>query len=58
MDDRDRAEMQALCDLFRELMAREVEHPVFDGEARVRIGEAIGRAARRERSDYAALRSR
>ena len=45
MDDRDRAELRALCDLFRQTMARQVEEPLFDKEARVRIGEMIGRAA-------------
>ena len=38
MDDRDRAEVRALCDLFRELMQREIDPPPFDQEARVRIG--------------------
>lgn len=55
VNDHDRAEMQALCDQFRELMQRDVERAVFDKEACQRIGEVIGRAARRGRSDYAAL---
>jgi hypothetical protein len=38
MDDRDRAEMQALCDQFRREMAREVDEPLFDHDARARIG--------------------
>ena len=54
MDDRDRAEMQALCDQFRREMAREVDEPLFDHDARARIGQAIGRSARQGRSDYAA----
>jgi hypothetical protein len=41
MDDRDRAEMQALCDQFRREMAREVEHTLFNKEACERIGEMI-----------------
>jgi hypothetical protein len=53
MDERDRAEMRALCDQFKELMARGVETPPFDQEARVHIGEMIGRAARQGRSEYA-----
>jgi hypothetical protein len=53
MDERDRAEMRAFCDQFKELMAREVETPPFDQEARVHIGEMIGRAAQEGRSQYA-----
>src|SRR6516165_2231417 len=44
VNDHDRAEMQALCDQFRELMQRDVERTVFDKEACRRIGEVIGRA--------------
>jgi hypothetical protein len=55
MDDLDRAEMRALCDAFREAMAREPA-PTFDVPARVRVGEMIGKAARQGRSDYVALR--
>ena len=57
MDDSDRAEMRALCDQFRREMAGVLtREPVFDHDARQRIGEAIGKAARQGRSDYAALR--
>jgi hypothetical protein len=45
-----------VCDQFRELMAREVDHPLFDQDARVRIGKMIGKAARQGRSDYVSLR--
>jgi hypothetical protein len=45
MTDRDRAEMRALADQFRELMVRDVERTVFDKEACLRIGQMIGRAA-------------
>lgn len=45
MDDHDRAEMRTLCDQFRQLMAREVDESLFDKEARMRIGQMIGRAA-------------
>jgi hypothetical protein len=45
MTDLDRAEMRALCDLFRREMARQVDEPLFDPAARVRIGQMIGRAA-------------
>jgi hypothetical protein len=45
MDDADRAEMRALCDAFRDAMARQIEEPVFDQEACQRIGWMIGRAA-------------
>jgi hypothetical protein len=45
MTDRDRAEMRALCDQFRELMARDIERTVFDKDACLRIGQMIGRAA-------------
>jgi hypothetical protein len=51
----DRAEMRALCDQFREAMARENDVLLYDKAARERIGEAIGRAVRKGRSDYAAL---
>jgi hypothetical protein len=44
--DRDRAEMRALCDLFRREMARQIEEPLFDQDARARIGHAIGSAVR------------
>jgi hypothetical protein len=44
-DDRDRAEMRALCDQFRREMARQVDEPLFDPAARARIGQMIGRAA-------------
>jgi hypothetical protein len=56
MTDRDRAEMQALLDQFRRGMAEEFDQPLFDKEARVRIGETIGKAARQGYSDYIALR--
>lgn len=56
MTDRDRAEMRALCDQFRQLMSRKVDTPLYDHETRVRIGQMIGQAARQGRSDYAALR--
>jgi hypothetical protein len=52
MDDPDRAEMRALLDQFRELMAREVEAPLFDQEARQRIGHMIGSAVRRGGSAF------
>ena len=56
MTDRERSEMRALCDQFRRTMAREVDQALFDKDARVRIGEIIGRAARQGRSDYVVLR--
>jgi hypothetical protein len=56
MDDLDRAEMQILCDQFRELMRRDVECTVFSKEACQRIGEMISQTAQQGRSDYAALR--
>jgi hypothetical protein len=37
-------------------MARELVVPPFDQEARQRIGEAISKAVRQGRPDYAALR--
>jgi hypothetical protein len=45
MDDRDRAEMRALCDLFRRQMAHENDVLLFDRAAKERIGQMIGRAA-------------
>ncbi len=45
MDNPDRAEMRALCDQFRELMARENDVLLFDRAAKERIGQMIGRAA-------------
>lgn len=56
MIDRDRAGMLELYRQFREAITREVDEPAFDKEARVRIGEIIGHAARQGQSDYAALR--
>lgn len=53
MTDRDRAEMQALCEAFRRDMARENDAALSDQDARIRIGAAIGKAARHGRSDYA-----
>ena len=54
-DERD--EMQVLCEQFRQKMQREIDlPPPFDEEARERVGNLIGRAARRGRSDFAALR--
>jgi len=58
MTDPDRAEMQALCELFRREMARENDVLLFDKEGYVRIGRIIGGAARQGRSDYVALRNR
>jgi hypothetical protein len=55
MNDRDRVEMRALCDQFRQLMARQVEAPLFDNEARVRIGEMIGSAVRDGGSEFGYL---
>jgi hypothetical protein len=58
MTDLDRAEMRALADQFHQLMRRDIDPPMqFDQEARERIGQMIGQAARQGRSDYAALRS-
>jgi hypothetical protein len=58
MDDSDRAEIRALCDQFRQLMARQVEVPLFDNEARVRIGEMSGSAVRDGGSEFGYLRRR
>ena len=49
MTDRDRAEMRALCDQFRQSMARENDVLLYDQEARTRIGEMNGSATRRVR---------
>jgi hypothetical protein len=38
MTDRDRAEMRALCDLFRRETARQIDEQLFDPDARVRSG--------------------
>jgi hypothetical protein len=56
MDDRDRAEMRALADQFRELMARQNEVAPFNEAARQRIGDAIGKAARQGGSGFTYLR--
>ena len=53
MDDRDRAEMQALCDLFRESSQRNINPPLFGEDARQRFGEMISRAARQGRPYHA-----
>ena len=58
MTDRDRAEMRALSDAFRRDVARQVDEPLFDKDARERIGRMIGGPARQGRSDYVALRDR
>ncbi len=50
--------MRALADQFREAMAREMDQPLFDEEARMRIGRMIGGPVRQGRSDYVALRRR
>lgn len=55
MTDLDRAEMRALCDQFRQLMARENDALLYDQDARVRVGEAIGKAVLQGRSDYVVL---
>jgi hypothetical protein len=56
--DRDRAEMRALADRFRQLMVRENEVQLFDHETRQRIGEAIGKAMRQSGSDFGYLPQR
>src|SRR5581483_3998804 len=53
MDDRDRRELRALCAQFRELMQHGAEEPLFDQQARRRIGEVIGRSLRRGGSPFA-----
>ena len=55
--DRDRAEMRALCDLFRQSM-RESGPMLFDQDAKQRIGEMIGSAVRRGGSEFGYLRRR
>jgi hypothetical protein len=56
MIDQDRVEMLELFRHFREAMTREIDEPTFDNEARVRIGEILGYAARQGQADYAVLR--
>jgi hypothetical protein len=56
MQDLDRTELRALCDQFRQLMARENDALLYDQDALVRVGELIGKAARQGRSDYVVLR--
>jgi hypothetical protein len=56
MIDQDRVKMLELCSQFREAMTHRVHRPVFDNDARVRIGEMIGQAARQGQPDYVALR--
>ena len=53
---KDRAEMKALLDQFREAMARENEALVYDKTARERIGEMIGRSTRPDGNVFAYLR--
>ena len=53
MEDRERQELRALCDQFKELMQRNIEHTLFDKEACQRIGETISRSAHQSRSEYA-----
>ena len=52
MDDRDRAEMQALCDQFRRTMARENDVLLYEHEATVRLGHMIGSAVRQGGSQF------
>jgi hypothetical protein len=54
MNDRDREELQAPSDQFREAIAREPDPP-FDQEARERVGQMIGRAARQGASAFGYL---
>ena len=58
MDDRDRAELRALCDLFRRDMARQVDEPPFDHDAKQRIGQVIGKAGRQGGSEFGYLPQR
>jgi hypothetical protein len=58
MTDCERAEMRALADQFRQLMAREKEVQLFDHETRQRIGEAIGKAMRQGGSGFGYLPQR
>jgi hypothetical protein len=51
MNDRDRRELQTLCDQFKELMRRNVECRVFSEDACQRIGDMIVRSARPSQSE-------
>ncbi len=42
---RSATELRALCDQFRELMARGIDEPLFERAAKERIAQLIGRAA-------------
>lgn len=52
MDDRERREMQALRDQFRELMRTDPDPPLFRKDACQRFGEMISRSSRQGRSEY------
>jgi hypothetical protein len=58
MTDCDRAEMRALCDQFRQAMARENDVLLYDREARMRTGEIIGSALHQGGSGFGYLRRR
>jgi hypothetical protein len=44
-DDQERQALRALCEDFKKAMHQQIDAPVFDCDAKVRLGHLIGRAA-------------
>ena len=51
--DRETRELRALCEQFKQSMHQQTDAPLFDNDAKVRLGQMIGRAALTG-SEYAA----
>ena len=51
-DDQERRALRALCEDFKKAMHQQTDAPVFDYDAKVRLGRMIGRATL-ESSQYA-----
>jgi hypothetical protein len=43
--DRETRELRALCEQFKQTMQQQTDVPLFDSDAKVRLGQMIGRAA-------------
>ena len=44
-DDQERQGLRALCEEFKKAMHQQIDAPVFDYDAKVRLGHMIGRTA-------------
>jgi hypothetical protein len=43
--DQEKRELRALCEQFKQSMQQQIDAPEFDYDAKVRLGQMIGRAA-------------